>query len=67
VVVSAADTSIVENAATTNYGSSTTIQVDGDDPGGTGKDKSGLISASVTLNVTNISTITYQAYELKRP
>jgi len=75
-----ADTRIVEYTPTSTFGNSSTIQVDGDDPGGTGEDKSGLIkwdlskvpagskiiSASVTLNVTNTSAQTYEAYELKR-
>ena len=78
--VSAADTRFVENAATTNYGSGTTVQIDGDDPAGSGMDKSGLIrwdlssvpagskvsSASITLNITDPSVNTYQAYALKR-
>jgi hypothetical protein len=77
---SAADTRIVENAPTTNYGTATAVQVDGDDPAGSGKDKSGLIrwnlssipagskisSASITLNIADASVNTYQAYALKR-
>jgi hypothetical protein len=78
---SIADSSILENAPTTNYGgATTTLGADGDDPSGSGKDKYGLLrwdlssmapgtkisSASVTLTVTNSSTQTYQAYALKR-
>ncbi len=79
VVVSAADARIVEDAPATNYGRATTAQVDGDDPDGSGKDKSGLIkwdlsglpagskttSASVSVNITDASVNTYQAYALR--
>ena len=79
-IVSAADTRIVEDTPITNYGRATTVGIDGDDPDGTGKDKSGLLrwdlsnvpagskinSASVTVNVTDASVNTYQAYALKR-
>ena len=75
-----ADTHILESAAKKNYGTVTSLGVGGDEPAGTGKDKSALLkwslstipagskinSASVTLNVTNTSTQTYQAYELRR-
>ena len=80
-LTSSADTHILENAPKKNYGTVTSLGVDGDEPAGTGKDKSALLkwdlstipagskisSASVTLNVTNTTTQTYQAYELKRP
>ena len=80
-VTSITDTYILENASKKNYGTATPLGVDGDEPAGTGRDKSALLrwdlsaipagskinSASVTLNVTNNSTETYQAYELKRP
>ena len=80
-LTSSADTRILENAPNTNYGTLTSLGVDGDEPAGTGKDKSALLkwdlstipagskisSASITLNVTNTSTETYQAYELKQP
>jgi hypothetical protein len=80
-VTSTVDTYILENAARKNHGTATSLGVDGDEPAGSGKDKSALLkwdlstipvgskitSASVTLNVTNNSTETYQAYELKRP
>jgi hypothetical protein len=80
-VTSTVDSYILENASKKNYGTATPLGVDGDEPAGTGRDKSALLewdlstipagskitSASVTLNVTNNSTETYQAYELKRP
>jgi hypothetical protein len=80
-VTSTVDAYILENAPNKNSGTATSLGVDGDEPAGTGKDKSALLkwdlstipagskisSASVTLNVTNNSTETYQAYELKRP
>ena len=76
----AADTSLREYSSTTNYGGAT-LGADGDEPGGSGKDSYALLrwdlssmpagasvdSASVTLNVTNPSTQTYQVYDLKRP
>jgi PA14 domain/Calcineurin-like phosphoesterase len=79
-LTSTADTKLAENASTTNYGGATTIGVDGDEPTGSGKDAYSLLrwdlssvpagsrvdSVSVTLNVTNPSTQTYQAYDLKR-
>jgi hypothetical protein len=81
LVTSTVDSYILENAPNKNHGSATPLGVDGDEPAGTGKDKSALLkwdlstipagskisSASVTLNITNNSTETYQAYELKRP
>jgi hypothetical protein len=80
-IPSTADTKIAESASKTNYGSVNTIGVDGDEPAGSRKDTSALLrwnvstipagskirSASVTLNVTNPSVETYEAYELKRP
>ena len=80
-VTSMVDAHILENTPNKNHGSATPLGVDGDEPAGSGKDKSALLkwdlstipvgakisSASVTLNVTNNSTETYQAYELKRP
>ena len=81
VLTSVADTQILENAPTTNYGATTPLGADGDEPTGTARDKSSLLkwsvstipagskisSASVTLNVTNSSTQTYQAFGLKQP
>jgi NPCBM/NEW2 domain/Glycosyl hydrolase family 71 len=80
-LTSSADTQIAENSPATNYGGATTVKVDGDDPGGSGRDAYSLLrwnlssvpagsqvdSASVTVNVTNSSTQTYQIYDLKRP
>jgi hypothetical protein len=80
-ITSTADTHILEKAPRKNYGTVTPLGVDGDEPAGTGKDTSALLewdlstipagskisSASVTLNVTNSSPETYQAYELERP
>jgi hypothetical protein len=80
-LTSTADTQIVENSSTANYGGATTLKVDGDNPDGSGKDVSSLLrwdlssvpagskvdSASVTVNVTNSSSQTYQVYDLKRP
>ena len=75
------DTQLNENVPSSNYGKKTTMNADGDDPDGSGKDKSAAIrwdlsgiapgtkvsSASVTLAVTNPSADTYKAYALKRP
>ena len=80
-LTSTVDTQISENSTAANYGDATTLKVDGDDPGGSGKDAYSLLrwdlssvpagsevdSASVTVNVTNPSTQTYQIYDLKRP
>jgi hypothetical protein len=80
-VTSTADTDMLQNAPKKNYGTAISLGVGGDEPAGTGKDKSTLLkwglstipagskisSASVTLNVENSSAQTYQAYELKRP
>jgi len=80
-VTSTVDAYILENTPNKNHGTVTSLGVDGDEPAGTGKDKSALLkwdlstipagarisSASVTLNVTNNSTENYQAYEIKRP
>jgi hypothetical protein len=70
-VTSMADAYILENAPKNNHGTATPLGVDGDEPAGTGKDKSALLtwdlstilagskigSASVTLNVTNGSSL----------
>ncbi|WP_437725896.1 DNRLRE domain-containing protein [Sorangium sp. So ce861] len=72
------DATIRQAAATTNYGGATTCEADGDD--GSGVDKSCLLkwtlsgipagstvqSASITLQVTDGSSSTYNAYEVKR-
>jgi hypothetical protein len=80
-LTSTADTQIVENSPTANYGASTSSRTDGDNPDGSGKDVSSLLrwdlssvpagskvdSATVTVNATNTSTQTYGVYDLKRP
>ncbi|KYF51494.1 hypothetical protein BE08_22510 [Sorangium cellulosum] len=72
------DATIKEGAATTNFGAATTCEADGDD--GSGVDKSCLLkwtvsgipagstvrSASITLEVTDGSSNTYNLYEVKR-
>lgn len=77
-MTAAADAKIAEGAPDTNYGSASSLSVDGDTGGG--KDDSALLrwdlsgiapgtkvgSASVTLSVTNASAQTYEAYALKR-
>src|SRR5919112_1488954 len=78
VVASVADTGLSELAPTTNNGSATTLEVDGDDTGS--RDLyaavrwdlsqvpagSTVTSATVTLNISNPSPQTYGVYELKR-
>jgi hypothetical protein len=80
-LTSSADSQIVENAPTKNYGAATSLGVNGNYPNGSGKDEFALLkwdlsgiaprtqvnSASVTLNVTTASPQSYQAYVLKRP
>jgi len=72
------DTAIDQTAPTSNYGTATTLRVDGDD--GTGKDVYALLrwgsltiptgstvkSVTLTLNVTNPTSGTYELYALKR-
>ncbi|WP_437336458.1 DNRLRE domain-containing protein [Sorangium sp. So ce394] len=72
------DATIRQAAATTNYGGATTCEADGDD--GSGVDKSCLLkwtlsgipagstvqSASITLQVTDGSSNTYNVHEVKR-
>jgi hypothetical protein len=74
------DTMILQNDPDKNYGLSTSLRADGDNPGGTGKDEealvkwdlsdvppgTGVVSASVTLTVNNASKQTYEVYKLKR-
>lgn len=74
------DTTISQNQPTTNFASAPTILVDGDDPGSTGRDLSTLIkwdvtsipagssikSAQLKLNVVDVSSLTYEFYEMKR-
>jgi hypothetical protein len=80
-LTSTADTKLVENAPTTNYGLHNPAHATGDDPAGSGKDVYSLLrwdlssipagsevsSVSIDLNVTNASNQSYQLYELKRP
>jgi hypothetical protein len=75
-----ADTQIVQNAAGANYGSATSLNADGDEPGGSGSDTAILLrwdvssippgstiqSASVTLRVTNASGHDYPLLALGR-
>ena len=63
-----------------NFGTSTTLLVDGDDPGGTGNDKASVIrwdvssipagstveSAQITFNITDPTTSLYELYQLVR-
>jgi acid phosphatase type 7 len=82
VVEAAADTQIVESAASTNYGDATIIGADGDWPAGSGQNVYSLIrwdlsgiapgtnvdTASMSLTVApNTSPQTYEVYALKRP
>lgn len=74
------DASINQNQPTTNFASAPTILIDGDDPGNSGRDLSTLIkwdvaaippgssvkSAAIRFNVVNVSSLTYEAYEMKR-
>lgn len=76
----ARDATLIEALPTKNDGLSTTVRVDGDDPGGTGKDLATLLafdlasipsgamvkSVTLTLDVTNASGATSTLYELKR-
>jgi hypothetical protein len=69
-----------QNNTTTNYATATTLIVDGDDPGGTGRDKRGLLqwdvsgipssktvtAASITVTVSDASTQAYEVYQLMR-
>lgn len=74
------DTYIYQNSPTTNYGSAATLIVDGDEPAASSKDVSSILkwdvsgiaagktvtSASITINVVDGSTDTYELYEMKR-
>jgi hypothetical protein len=74
------DTTLSQESPDTNYGAAAVCYVDGDDPPGSGKDKSVIIrwdvsdinpgeqidSASVTLHVVNETSGPYYLYELKR-
>ncbi|HXG60257.1 MAG TPA: DNRLRE domain-containing protein [Planctomycetota bacterium] len=75
------DTYISASNTTTNYGASTALLVDGDDPNGTGRDKAILIkwdlssippgsrvqSASITFDVLNPSSQSYEIYRAGKP
>jgi poly(3-hydroxybutyrate) depolymerase len=75
------DVTISQNTPTTNVGSASTLTADGDDPGGTGKDRAALIrwdvssipvgstiqSATVVLRITNTTSHTYSMHSLLRP
>ena len=77
----AKDSSIFKYSPRVAHGRTRTLKVDGDYPGGSGKDVSSLLkwglsavppgahvtSATVTVNVTNPSRQTYQVYVMKRP
>lgn len=74
------DTVLSQSAPSVNFGSDLALYVDGDDPPGSGKDLSTLLNwdistipigsavkgASITLNVLNQSSHSYQVYEMKR-
>jgi tartrate-resistant acid phosphatase type 5 len=72
------DTYLSQNNTTTNYGGASTLIIDGDDPSGLDKravlkwDVSAIPStktvtaASITLNVVDVSSQTYELYQLKR-
>ncbi|HET6564041.1 MAG TPA: DNRLRE domain-containing protein, partial [Xanthomonadales bacterium] len=74
------DTYIREASATTNFGAATSLQVDGDEPSGTGTDMSILLAwdvssipanaiveaAEMVLTVTNPSSGVYTCYSLNR-
>jgi tartrate-resistant acid phosphatase type 5 len=72
------DTYLSQNNTTTNYGGAATLISDGDDP--SGRDKRALLkwnvsaipstktvtAASIKLNVVDVSSQTYEVYQLKR-
>lgn len=72
------DNHLSQNNVTTNYGTATALLIDGDDPSGLDKramlkwDVSAIAStktiasASLTFNVTDVSTQAYQIYQVKR-
>ncbi len=73
------DTTLSQANPTSNYGTDVLL-IDGDDPGGSGNDKSPLLrweidaippgsivqEASISLNVFNVSPNTYQMYAIER-
>jgi len=74
------DAEIREASATTNVGSATSINVDGDEPANTGTDSYGLLqwdisaipaaaiveAAEIVLQISNVSTGSYGCYGLER-
>lgn len=72
------DNHLSQNNVSTNYGTATSLLVDGDDPSGLDKrallkwDVSAIPStktvtgATITVNVSDVSTQTYEVYQLKR-
>jgi PKD repeat protein len=74
------DTYIRQATATTNYGTAGSLQVDGDEPSGSGTDMNALLrwdtsaippgatvlAAELVLEVTNVSTGMYGCFGLKR-
>lgn len=74
------DAHLSQANAATNYAAAMALLIDGDDPGGSNQDKRSLFqwnvssipsaktvtAASVTFNVTDVSTQAYQIYQLKR-
>jgi acid phosphatase type 7 len=75
-----ADARLLQNAASTNYGSTTTLLADGDEPSFSGKDSYivlrwdvssipsdvAITAAALTVRVTDASTTAYPIYALKR-
>ena len=75
------DTYLSQSAPTSIYASATTLRIDGDDPPGMGRDLEPLLkwdissipsgrvvqSASITLQISNASSETYDLYALLRP
>ncbi|MEI5908616.1 DNRLRE domain-containing protein [Bacillus spongiae] len=74
------DSYLSENDSTSNFGSEITLLVDGDDPSNSNEDKyailkwdtstipskSDVVSASITIDVTDASSSSFELYELKR-
>lgn len=76
----ASDTYLSQNAPSSNFGLSGTLLADGDDPSGSGNDLASLMrwdlsaipsgatvdSAEINIEVFNVSSGTYDIYEVKR-
>ena len=74
------DTVIKQQAATADYGIQAFIDIDGDDPSSTGYDNWGILkwdvssisagstvqSATITINITDLSPSAYNIYEMKK-